>query len=62
MQSTNLGVVQLLTVIDPMLHIGSLLIVAYNRKTDKLFTSPASMVVPAVIRPISSLLHCKAMI
>ena len=37
-------------VIDPMLDIGSLLIVAYNRKTGKVITESASMLVSPTMR------------
>jgi hypothetical protein len=49
-------------IIDPMLDIGSLLIVAYNRKTGKVFAEPACMIVLAMMCDCSVGQHCKAAI
>jgi hypothetical protein len=53
MQATNRGVDAnpvFTNIVDPMLDIGSLLILAHNRKTGKMFASPTSMIVSAVLR------------
>jgi hypothetical protein len=50
-QATNSGVGAnrvSANIVDPMLDIGSLLILAHNRKTGKMFTSRTSMIVSAV--------------